>query len=122
MSKSVNSVTLIGNITNELELKTANNGVTYVKFGLATNESYVKDGERIDKAEYHNIIAWNKTAEIIAKHLSKGSKIYVLGKLQTHQYEKNNDKHFMTEIIAREVIFLGGKNPKQIANETEVPF
>ena len=107
----VNKVILIGNLGKDPELKTTDGGGKVVNFSIATSESYTdKSGKKIDKTEWHNIVAWGVTAENIAKYLSKGSKVYVEGKLQTRSWDdKDGVKKYTTEIVATQVTFLDGK-------------
>lgn len=102
---NVNSVTLIGNITRDPELKSLPSGNSVCSFSIATNETYVKDGKKIENTEFHNCIAWGKTGENIAQYMKKGSQIYVQGKLQTRSWDKDGEKRYRTEIVALSVQF-----------------
>jgi single-strand DNA-binding protein len=78
---------------------------------LATNESY-KDasGQKIDKVEWHNLVAWGKTCDIIEKYLTKGKEVAVEGKLTSRSYEtKEGEKRYITEIVVNELLMLGNK-------------
>jgi len=102
---NVNKVILVGNITRDPELKALPSGVQVVSFSIATNEVYTKDGEKHEKTEFHNIVAFGKTAENIAKYMKKGSQIFVEGKLQTRSWEADGIKKYRTEILANMVQF-----------------
>ncbi len=106
----LNKVQLIGNITRTPELKALPSGVQVCSFSIATNETYTKDGKKVEKVEFHNIITFGKTAENIAKFMQKGSQIYVEGKLQTRSWDKDGVKQYRTEINAMTVQF--GNKPK----------
>lgn len=109
MSGSINKVIVIGNLGRDPELSYSQNGTARAKFSVATSERF-KDREGADReeTEWHNIVVFGKTAENVAKYLTKGRSAYVEGKLKTRTYEKDGQKHYMTEIIAFSVVFLGG--------------
>ena len=111
MSTIRNKVQLIGNLGNNPEVITLESGKKLAKFSIATNESYRNtDGEKITDTQWHNVIAWNKTAEIIEKYLTKGNEVAVEGKLTSRSYEnKEGGKKYITEIIVNELVMLGGK-------------
>jgi single-strand DNA-binding protein len=104
----MNKVILIGNLTKDVELRNTASGKMVASFGLATNESYKdSNGNKVNKAEFHNITAWGKIAELLAKYCSKGKKISVVGKLQTTDYTgQDGVKRYKTEVIASDVEFL----------------
>lgn len=106
----VNKVILIGNLGRDPELRYTASGQAVVNFSLATGETYTdKSGERVDKTEWHRIVAWAKTAELCAQYLSKGRTVYIEGRLQTREWEdKEGVKRQTTEINANTVQFLGG--------------
>ncbi len=106
-----NKVQLIGNLGGNPEVITLDSGKKLAKFSIATNETYKNSlGEKITDTQWHNVIAWNKTAEIIEKYVSKGSEIAVEGKLVTRSYEdKEGMKAYITEIIVNELLLLGSK-------------
>ena len=83
-----NKVQLIGNLGNDPEIITLESGKKLVKFSIATNESYKNAmGEKVTDTQWHNVIAWNKTAEIIEKYVTKGNEIAIEGKLTSRSYE-----------------------------------
>ena len=111
MSTLRNKVQLIGNLGNDPEIIALESGRKLAKFSLATNESY-KDvnGEKQTKTDWHNIVAWGKTAEIIEKYVTKGKEVAVEGKLITRNYEtKEGEKRHITEVVCNELLMLGSK-------------
>lgn len=108
--KSLNKVTLIGNVGKDVELKYASNGTAVATFSMATSEQWKdKEGNAQERTEWHNIVAWRKLAEIIGEYVKKGDRLYLEGKLQTRSYEKDGVKRYTTEIVAEEMIMLGKK-------------
>lgn len=111
--KSVNRVTLLGNVGKDPEVKHTSGGAVFARLSLATNERYKdKSGEWVDKTEWHNLVFWQKLAEIVGEYVKKGSKIYVEGKLQTRSYEKDGETKYSTEIVSNELVMLDGKDSK----------
>jgi len=106
-----NKVQLIGNLGSNPEVITLESGKKLAKFSIATNESYKNaKGEKVTDTQWHNVIAWNKTAEIVEKYLSKGNEVAVEGKLTSRSYEdKEGIKKYITEIVVNELLMLGGK-------------
>jgi single-strand DNA-binding protein len=111
MAMSLNRVQLIGNLTRDPEMRQVPGGQTVASFSIATNFSWTdQSGQRQDKPEYHNIVAWRKLAEIIGQYLRKGSKIFIEGRLQTREWEgEDGVKRFRTEIVADNMIMLDRK-------------
>ena len=113
MSKSVNKVILLGNMGKDAEIKSLPSGATVANFTLATTERYKdKSGEWQDRTEWHNLVAYQRTAEIIRDYTEKGSKLYVEGKLSTRSWEdKESGKTIhRTEIVAMDIGLLSSKN------------
>ena len=109
MAKSVNKVILIGNLGKDPEVKYTPSGVPVAKFSLATNERYKdKSGEWQDRTEWHNIVAWQRTAEIVGEYVKKGSKLYIEGRLQTSSWEdkQSGEKKYRTEIVVSDLVLL----------------
>ena len=104
-----NKVQLIGNLGNDPEVTTIESGKKKAKFTIATNETYKNDaGEKITDTQWHNVIAWGNTAEIIEKYVTKGKEIAIEGKLTHRSYEdKNGERKYITEIVANELLLLG---------------
>lgn len=112
MAKSVNKVILVGNLGKDPEVKFTPSGVPVAKFSLATNERYKdKGGEWQDRTEWHNIVAWQRLAEIVGEYVKKGSKIYIEGRLQTSSWEdkQSGEKKYRTEVVASDLVLLGGR-------------
>ncbi len=107
----VNKVILIGNLGRDPELRYTQGGQAVANFSLATTESYNdrSSNERVEKTEWHRIVAWGKTGELCAQYLAKGRTVYIEGRLQTRDWEdKEGNKRSTTEIVANTVQFLGG--------------
>jgi single-strand DNA-binding protein len=110
MSKSVNKVILVGNVGKDPEVRYSQSGTPVAKFSLATNEKFKdRNDQWQDRTEWHNIVAWQRLAEIVGEFVAKGSKIYIEGKLQTSCWEdgQSGERKYRTEIIAREIVLLG---------------
>lgn len=111
MSNLRNRVQLIGHVGNDPEVQILESGSKLVRLSLATNENYTnKEGERVTKTEWHNVVAWNKTAELIESYVTKGKEIGIDGKLTSRNWEdKDGNKRYITEVICNEILLLGGK-------------
>ena len=109
MSTLRNKVQLIGNLGQDPEIVNLESGKKLAKFSLATNESYKNaEGEKITQTDWHNLVAWNKTAEIIEKYVTKGKEIAIEGKLTSRSYEdKEGQKRYITEVVVNEILMLG---------------
>jgi len=112
---SLNKVMLIGNLGRDPEIRYSQQGVAVVNFSIATSEYWTDKttGDRQEKTEWHNIVAFGKPAETLEKYLSKGSPVYIEGKLQTSTYEKDGQTHYMTKIVVSNFQFLGSKQDAQ---------
>lgn len=110
-ARSLNKVQLIGNLTREPELRYTTGGTPVVTFGLATNKSWKdQDGNMKEVAEFHNIVAWNKMAEICQQLLSKGMKVYIEGSLTTRSWEaEDGSTRYKTEVRVNDMILLDSK-------------
>lgn len=115
MNNLKNKVQLIGNLGNSPEVTVLEGGKKVAKFSIATNEVYKNaQGEKVTDTQWHNIVAWNKTAEIIEKFAFKGSEVVIEGKLSSRSYETSEgEKRYVTEVICREILLLD-KNPNGI--------
>lgn len=112
MPKSVNKVILVGNVGKDPEVKYSPSGTPIAKFSLATNERFKdRSGEWREHVEWHNIIAWQRLAEIVGEFVTSGSKVYVEGKLQTSNWEdrQSGQTRYRTEIVARDLVLLGSR-------------
>ncbi len=107
----MNKVILIGRLTKDVELRyTQTNNTAVASFSLAVNRKFVKSGEE-RQADFFNIVAWNKLAENISKYLFKGNQVAISGRLETRSWDDpNGQKHYVTEVIAEEIDFIGSKN------------
>lgn len=110
---SLNRATLIGNLTRDPEFRTTPNGQSVVSFAIATNHSWLDTNkQKQEKAEFHNIVAWGKLAEICNQYLKKGRKVYIDGRLQTRDWQgQDGVKRYRTEIVADNMIMLDRANP-----------
>jgi len=115
MSLTLNKAQLLGNLTRDPELRATPAGTSVCSFTVATNHSWTdQNGQKKEKAEFHNIVAWGKLAEIVSNYLHKGDKVFLEGRIQTRDWEgEDGKKNYKTEIIADNVIMLpkgGGKS------------
>ena len=111
----LNKVMLIGRLGRDPEIRYSQQGTAVVNFSLATSEQWTdkNTGDRQERTEWHRIVSFGKQAEILEKYLSKGSQIYVEGRLQTRNYEKDGQTHYTTEIVVANFQFLGGRQENQ---------
>ena len=110
-SRGVNKVILIGNLGRDPELRYTQSGQAVANFSIATSENWndKSSGERVERTEWHRIVAWGRTAELAAQYLSKGRTVYVEGRLQTRSWEdRDGNKRYTTEVVAQTVQFLSG--------------
>lgn len=117
MSRSLNKVTLIGNLGADPEIRTTPNGSKVAQFSLATSRQWnSQSGEKQEKTEWHKCVAWNAgsrgtgLADIIERYVKKGDKLFVEGRIEYRQYEdKDKQTRYVTEINVREILLLGGR-------------
>jgi single-strand DNA-binding protein len=109
--KMKNRVQLIGHIGQDPEIINLDGGKKLAKLRLATNDSYTKaDGTRVEDTQWHNLVAWGKSAEIVEKILAKGKQVGIDGKLVNRSYEnKEGDKRYVTEVVVNEFVLLDKK-------------
>jgi len=114
MSSIKNHVQLIGNVGQEPQTTNLESGKKVVRFSLATNENYKNDkGEKVQSTDWHTVVAWGKTAEIVEKFVSKGKEVGVTGKLRTRSYTMDDgNQRYVTEVEIREILLLGSKGEK----------
>ncbi len=104
MAYAVNKVILLGNLGKDPELRYTQSGKAVVKFTMATSE---RGRDNQDRTEWHNVVAWDKLAELVNRLVAKGSKVYVEGRLQTREYtDRDGNRRWSTEVVAREMVFL----------------
>jgi single-strand DNA-binding protein len=115
VSRSLNKVTLIGNLGNDPEVRSTTGGSRVATFSLATSRSWNNpSGEKQEKTEWHRCVVWNtkssQLADIVERYVKKGDKIYVEGRIEYRQWQdKENQTRYMTEINVRELIMLGSR-------------
>ncbi|HXK52592.1 single-stranded DNA-binding protein [Candidatus Nomurabacteria bacterium] len=109
-ARDVNKVILIGNLTRDPEVRYTPQGTAVANFTIATNRSWSIDGEKKEAVDFHNVVAWNKLAELCGQLLTKGTKVYVEGRLQTRNWVGDDGvKRYRTEINIDEMIVLISK-------------
>lgn len=111
MARSLNRAQLIGNLTRDPELRYTPNGKAVCSFGIATNRSWTTEsGEKKEEVDFHNIVAWNKLAELCSQFLVKGRKVYVEGRLTTRSWTgQDGQQRSRTEIVIDDMILLDSK-------------
>ncbi len=109
MNALKNSVQLIGHLGQDPEIVTLESGSKLAKFTIATSDSYKNaKGEKVEDTQWHNVVAWGKTADVVENFLSKGKQVAIEGKLTHRAYEtKEGDKRYFTEIKCNELLLLG---------------
>ena len=109
MNAMKNTAQLIGHVGNDPEIKTFDGGRKLANLTIATNDSYKNDkGEKVEQTEWHKVVAWGKTVELIEKYVTKGLQIGIEGKLTHRSYDdKNGEKRYITEVVVNEVLLLG---------------
>jgi len=122
----INKAILIGNLGADPEVRYTQTGTAVANFTLATKESWTKEGSKEEKTEWHRIVAFNKLGEICGEYLSKGSLVYIEGRIQTRQWDdKDGNKRYTTEIVAREMKILsprsGGSSKSSYDEEPPLP-
>lgn len=146
MSRGINKVILVGTCGQDPEIRYLPNGDAVCNVSLATNESWTdkKTNQKVEKTEWHRVVIWGKLAEIAGEYLRKGSQVYIEGKLETREWEKDGVKRYSTEIkvdMRGTMQLLGGKpqdgqaprtqqqsrpapqpTPKQDDFDSEIPF
>ncbi len=109
-TRNLNKAMIIGHLGRDPEVKYLPSGQSVANFTVATSESWKgKDGNEQEKTEWHKIVAFGKLGEICGQYLSKGKQVYIEGRIQTRSWEQDGTKRYMTEIIARDVLFLGAR-------------
>lgn len=108
---SLNKVMLIGNLGKDPEVRAIPSGIKVANFSIATSESYTgKDGNKVEKTEWHNIVMWRGLADVAEKYLKKGSPVFIEGRLQTRSWDdQSGNKRYTTEIVADNMVMLGGR-------------
>lgn len=115
----MNRITLSGNLTRDPEVRYTQSGKAYTRVAIAVNRPFGKD----KAVDFFNLVAWDKTAEIIGKHMSKGSRILVEGRLQTSKYTgKDGNDRTSTEVIVETFEFAGDSKKKSAASDPDDPY
>jgi single-strand DNA-binding protein len=111
MAKSVNKVILLGNVGKDPEIRSTPGGTMVANFSLATSDRFQdQQGNWQDRTEWHNLVAFKRTAEIVRDYVKKGSKLYIEGKIQTRTWDdKEGVKHYKTEILVNDLSLLSGR-------------
>jgi len=112
MTNLRNRVQLIGNLGNTPEIKDFEGGKKLAKLSIATNESYRNQkGELVKETQWHNVIAWGKTAKIVEEYLDKGAEVCISGKLTSRSYEDaEGNKKYISEIVMQDLLMLGNRS------------
>jgi single-strand DNA-binding protein len=122
MAKSLNKVMLIGNLTRDPEMRYTPQGTAVCTFGLATNRNWTVEGEKKEDVEFHNLVAWNKLAEICAQLLKKGRKVYVEGRLSTRSWQgQDGTQKQRTEIVISDMVLLDRKEDGMGGEAIDIP-
>jgi single-strand DNA-binding protein len=110
---SLNKVMLIGNLGKDPEVRYTASGQAVASFNLATSEKFKnKNGEQEERTEWHRVTLWSRLAEIAGEYLSKGKTVYIEGRLQTREYEKDGIKRYTTEIVGEKMQMLSPKGER----------
>jgi len=119
---SVNRATIVGNLGSDPDVRTTDSGTAVANFSIATTDSWTdKNGERQERTEWHRIVAWARLAEICGQYLRKGKQVYIEGRLQTREWEKDGVKRYTTEIVAREMQMLATRADAQRDGAADMP-
>ena len=112
MARGVNKVILVGNLGRDPEMKYTASGAAIANITVATSESWndKQSGERVEKTEWHRVVAFQRLAEIMGEYLKKGSQVYIEGKLQTRKWQdQNGQDRYTTEVVANDMQMLGSR-------------
>lgn len=114
----INQMILVGRLGQNPEMRSTNGGKRVGRLSVATSTSYKKGDERIEETEWHDVIVWEKLAELCERYLAKGRLVYVQGRMKTRSYEKDGVKHYRRECIANEVKFLDKAPAKESGSDS----
>jgi single-strand DNA-binding protein len=112
MARGVNKVILVGNLGRDPEIKYTASGAAIANITIATSESWndKQSGEKVEKTEWHRVVAFQRLAEIMGEYLKKGSQVYIEGKLQTRKWQdQNGQDRYSTEVVASDMQMLGSR-------------
>ncbi len=111
MNSLRNSVRLVGHLGNNPEVKEIASGKKVAKISLATNESFKKNGDQVTETQWHNLVAWGKTADIAEKYLQKGQEVCIEGRLNNRSWEDaDGNMRYATEVVINELLMVGKKS------------
>lgn len=109
--KGLNKALIMGNATADPTYQTTQGGHAVASLSIATNESFSDaNGQKQERAEFHRVVFWDKLADIVRQYIHKGSPLYIEGKIRTRKYNDNGVDKYITEIVANELVMLGGGN------------
>ena len=109
----------MGRLTKDPEVRYTQNNIPVANFSIAVSRKFTKENDEV-KADFFNVIAWNKTGEFVSKYFKKGQQIAVVGRLQNRNWDdQNGQKHYATDVVAEEVYFAGSKAENNTNNNTE---
>lgn len=109
--KGLNKALIMGNATADPTYQTTQGGHAVASLSIATNESFTDaNGQKQERAEFHRVVFWDKLADIVRQYIHKGSPLYIEGKIRTRKYNENGIDKYITEIVANELVMLGGGN------------
>jgi single-strand DNA-binding protein len=121
-NEGINRVQLLGNLGSDPELRTTAGGQSVLTFRLATSEVFFdKDKVKQERTEWHTVTVWGKRAEALAKWLTKGSRVYLDGRIHNSTYEKDGQKRYKSEIVVNDLVFLGGGARREERSRTDPP-
>lgn len=111
----LNRVMLIGRLGKDPEIRYTQSGTAVCNFSIATSEQWTDKatGQKQEKTEWTNCVSFGKQAETLEKYLSKGSQVYIEGRLQTDTYEKDGQTHYSTKVVVGNFVFMGGKDEQK---------
>lgn len=120
MSRSVNTVHLIGNVGGDPEIRSTQSGSRVARVSLATNRTWADAaGAKREKVEWHSLQVWGKLADVVEQWVKKGDRLYVEGRIEYSKSEKDGDTRWFTNIVVQQLVMLGGAGGKGEAHETE---
>ena len=119
---ALNKVMILGNVGNEPEVRQTQSGRAVANFSVATTDAWGEGEDRQERTEWHQVVVWGKLAETCGQYLTKGRQVMVEGRLQTRSYEdRDGNKRSVTEIVAQQVQFLGGRPEDGRSEEVDGP-
>lgn len=117
----LNKVFIMGNMGTDPEIKYLDNGTAVAKFSVAANEVWYKDGEKQERTEWFNVVAFGRSAEILLEYCGKGSRLFIEGRLQTRSYGDEGDKRYFTEVVLKYFTIINSKKEGNSSGDYETP-